>query len=134
MAKVTEFCLDDNKESFQIQQPFEINPEQIPVMPKITASVLAPMKVELERRIRFYAQQDINQLLVDLAVNLLDLLPDVCKCNGEGDDETLSLHFFDDNDVEQRSWHLRFTWIRAHRPSIKGSKLLFPVIKAIKIK
>jgi len=30
--------------------------------------------------------------------------------------------------------HLRFTWIWAHRPSIKGSKLLFPVIKAIKIK
>jgi len=30
--------------------------------------------------------------------------------------------------------HLRFTWIWAHRPSIKGSKLLFPVIKATKIK
>ena len=30
--------------------------------------------------------------------------------------------------------HLKFTWIWAHRPSIKGSKLLFPVIKAIKIK
>jgi len=27
-----------------------------------------------------------------------------------------------------------YTWIWAHRPSIKGSKLLFPVIKAIKIK
>jgi len=30
--------------------------------------------------------------------------------------------------------HLRFTWIWAYRPSIKGSKLLFPVIKAAKIK
>jgi len=30
--------------------------------------------------------------------------------------------------------HLRFTWIWAHRPSIKGSKLLFPVIKANQIK
>ena len=30
--------------------------------------------------------------------------------------------------------HLRFSWIWAYRPSIKGSKLLFPVIKATKIK
>ena len=30
--------------------------------------------------------------------------------------------------------HLRFTWMWAHRPSIKGSKLLFPVIKANQIK
>jgi len=29
--------------------------------------------------------------------------------------------------------HFRFTWIWAYRPSIKGSKLLFPVIKATKI-
>jgi len=104
-----------------IRQPFEPNPEQIPVLPKITASVLAPLKVELERRIRFYAEQDINQLLQAEAVNLLDLLPDVCKCNGEGDDETLSLHFFDDNDVEQRSWQ---EWLDLGRKwqSTKGAE------------
>ena len=104
-----------------IRQPFEPNPEQIPVLPKITASVLAPLKVELERRIRFYAEQDINQLLQAEAVNLADLLPDVCKCNGKGDNETLSLHFFDDNDVEQRSWQ---EWLDLGRKwqSTKGAE------------
>jgi len=33
-----------------------------------------------------------------------------------------------------KTHHLRFTWIWAHRPSIKGSKLLFPVTKANQIK
>jgi len=37
------------------------------------------------------------------------------------------------NRFRPKTRHLRFTWIWAHRPSIKGSKLLFPVIKANKI-
>ena len=87
-----------------IRKPFEPNPEQLPVLPKVTASVNAPLKVEIERRIRIYALQDINHLLKAEQVDLRDLLPDVQKCNGEGDDETLALWHFDDDDVEIRSW------------------------------
>lgn len=56
---------------------------------QVTASVKAPLKVELERRIRIYAQQDINQLLKAESVNLLDLLPDIAKCDGFGNDESV---------------------------------------------
>ena len=87
-----------------IRQPFEPKPEQIPVLPKITASTAAPLKVELDRRIKTYALQDINQLLEAEGVDLLDLLPDLRKCNGNGDDETLDLWVFDNDDFECRSW------------------------------
>ena len=100
-----------------IRQPFEPNPEQIPVLPKVTASVKAPLKVELERRIRLYAEQDINHLLTAETVNMHDLLPDVRKCNGDGNDETLPIWYFDDEDVEVRTWQ---EWLELGRRERDG--------------
>ena len=105
------------KVSRLIRQPFEPNPDQIPVLPKITASVKAPLKVELERRIRIYAVQDINHLLQAESVDMKDLLPDVRKCNGDGNDETLALWIFDDEDVEARSWQ---EWLDLGRRDQEG--------------
>ena len=86
-----------------IRKPFEPNPEKLSVLPKVTASVVAPLKLEIERRIRIYALQDINHLLKAEQVDLRDLLPDIRKCNAEGNDETLALWHFDDDDVEIRT-------------------------------
>jgi dynein heavy chain len=105
-----------------IRKPFEPNPAKLSILPKVTASVVAPLKVEIERRIRIYALQDINHLLKAEQVDLHDLLPDVRKCNGEGNDETLALWHFDDNDVEVRTpaqWlELGKTW-QADLPGAK---------------
>ena len=84
-----------------VSGPFEPDPSKIPVLPKIIASTKAPLKVEIERRIRLYGVQDINHLLYEEGVNLNDLCED---CSDENSPTHLELEIFDNFDFETRSW------------------------------
>jgi dynein heavy chain len=84
-----------------VSGPFEPDPSKIPVLPKIIASTKAPLKVELERRIRIFGQQDINKLLAEEGINVDDLADD---CSDDMSATRLDLEIFDNHDFETRSW------------------------------
>jgi dynein heavy chain, axonemal len=84
-----------------VSGPFEPDPSKIPVLPKIIASTRAPLKVELERRIRLYGVQDIHKLLAEEGINVDELADD---CTDELSAIHLDLEIFDNQDFETRSW------------------------------
>jgi dynein heavy chain len=97
-----EGILQGKQTSFRpVSGPFEPDPSKIPVLPKIIASTKAPLKVELERRIRLYGIQDIHKLLADEGINVDDLADD---CSDELSATRLELEIFDNHDFETRSW------------------------------